>query len=62
MTRAPVVNVFVLPSLVIGAGGIEEGDLPEFEAALRPAEIHRAQMGWFEDMGRVADELYGRAG
>ena len=49
-------------SLVVGAGGITEEDLPEFEAALRPAEIHRAQFGWFEDMGRVADELYGRVG
>ena len=48
--------------LVVGADGISDEDLPEFEAALRPAEIHRAQRGWFEDMGRVADELYGRVG
>jgi alkylation response protein AidB-like acyl-CoA dehydrogenase len=48
--------------LVVGAGGLTEEELPEFEAALLPGQIHRAQFGWFEDMGRVADELYGRAG
>jgi alkylation response protein AidB-like acyl-CoA dehydrogenase len=47
-------------SLVVGAGGVTEDELPEFEAALRPAEVHRAQLGAFEDMGRVADEVYGR--
>jgi len=46
---------------VIGAGGINDGEIPTFEASLGLPAIHRAQAGLISDMDYVADVLYGRA-
>ncbi len=46
---------------VIGAGGVSDGDISAFEAALGLSAIHRAQAGMIADMDYVADVLYGRA-
>jgi alkylation response protein AidB-like acyl-CoA dehydrogenase len=44
-----------------GAGGVNDADMPAFEASLGLPAIHRAQAGLISDMGFVADVLYGRA-
>ena len=46
---------------IIGAGGINDAELPGFETTLGLAAIHRAQSGLISDMDTVADILYGRA-
>jgi alkylation response protein AidB-like acyl-CoA dehydrogenase len=45
----------------IGAGGVADAELAEFQEVLRLAPIHRAQAGLIADMDFVADVLYGRA-
>ncbi len=47
-------------SYVIGAGGLNDAEIPAFEAALGLTAIHRAQAGLVADMDYVADVLYGR--
>ena len=47
-------------SLVIGAGGVTDGELQAFESALRVASIHRAQAGLISDMDEIADVLWER--
>jgi alkylation response protein AidB-like acyl-CoA dehydrogenase len=46
---------------VIGAGGVNNGDLADFETRLGVPAIHRAQAGLIADMDFVADVLYNRA-
>jgi alkylation response protein AidB-like acyl-CoA dehydrogenase len=46
---------------VIGAGGVSEFDIPEFETSLGLPAIHRAQSGLISDLDYIADVLYGRA-
>ena len=46
---------------IIGAGGVSDADLAEFEASLGLPAVHRAQAGLVADMDYVADVLYGRA-
>jgi len=46
---------------VIGAGGVNDVEIPAFEASLGLPAIHRAQAGLISDMDYVADVLYGRA-
>ncbi len=46
---------------VIGAGGVNDAELPTFETALGMPAIHRAQAGLISDMDYVADVLYSRA-
>ncbi len=46
---------------VIGAGGVPDAELPEFEASLSFTAIHKAQANLISDMDFVADVLYGRA-
>jgi len=46
---------------VVGAGGINDGELAGLETSLGLAAIHRAQLGLISDMDYVADVLYGRA-
>jgi len=46
--------------LLIGAGGVSDGELPAIEASLNVSAIHRAQAGLLSDMDYVADVLYGR--
>jgi alkylation response protein AidB-like acyl-CoA dehydrogenase len=48
-------------SIVTGAGGVSDAEMPAFEAALNLSAIHRAQAGLIADMDYVADVLYGRA-
>lgn len=48
--------------LVVGAGGVNDMEMPAFEAGLRLAAIHRAQAGWIADMDYVADVLFDRVG
>jgi alkylation response protein AidB-like acyl-CoA dehydrogenase len=45
---------------VVGAGGVTDAEVPQFEASLRFSAIHRAQAGLVTDMDYVADVLYGR--
>jgi alkylation response protein AidB-like acyl-CoA dehydrogenase len=45
---------------IAGAGGAEA--LAGFETAVNAGAIYRAQAGLIEDMDRIADALYGRAG
>jgi alkylation response protein AidB-like acyl-CoA dehydrogenase len=47
--------------VVAGAGGVTEGEMPAFEAAIGFSAIYRAQSGLITDMDYVADVLYGRA-
>ena len=46
---------------VVGAGGVNEGEIAAFETSLGLPAIHRAQAGLISDMDYVADVLYGRA-
>jgi alkylation response protein AidB-like acyl-CoA dehydrogenase len=46
---------------VIGAGGVDEREMPAFESSLGLPAIHRAQSGLISDMDFVADVLYDRA-
>jgi alkylation response protein AidB-like acyl-CoA dehydrogenase len=46
---------------VIGAGGVDEREMPAFESSLGLPAIHRAQAGLISDMDFVADILYDRA-
>ena len=46
---------------VAGAGGVNNGDLADFEFRLGVPAIHRAQAGLIADMDFVADVLYSRA-
>ncbi|MCC6521118.1 MAG: acyl-CoA dehydrogenase family protein [Polyangiaceae bacterium] len=47
---------------VRGAGGVADGELQAFQAALGLPEIHAAQAGLLADLDAVADALYGRSG
>ncbi len=44
-----------------GAGGVDDADMPAFEASLGLPAIHRAQAGLISDMDFVADVVYDRA-
>ncbi len=46
---------------IVGAGGVSEAEMPDFESRLKLPEIHRAQTGLITDLDYVADVLYGRA-
>jgi alkylation response protein AidB-like acyl-CoA dehydrogenase len=46
---------------VSGAGGVDDADMPAFEASLGLPAIHRAQTGLISDMDFIADVLYDRA-
>jgi alkylation response protein AidB-like acyl-CoA dehydrogenase len=46
--------------LVRGTGGVPDDQLPAFLAAVRTAEIARAQAGLLDDLDLVADALYDR--
>jgi acyl-CoA dehydrogenase len=48
--------------LVHGAGGAEDSQLPELEAALRIHDIATAEAGGIADMDTAADVIYGRSG
>jgi alkylation response protein AidB-like acyl-CoA dehydrogenase len=45
---------------VIGAGGVNDAEMPAFEAAIGLPAIHRAQSGLVADMDSLADVLYHR--
>jgi alkylation response protein AidB-like acyl-CoA dehydrogenase len=44
-----------------GAGGVDDADMPAFEASLGLPAIHRAQAGLISDMDFIADVVYDRA-
>jgi alkylation response protein AidB-like acyl-CoA dehydrogenase len=46
---------------VIGAGGLNDNEIPAFETSLGLPAIHRAQAGLISDMDYITDVLYGRA-
>jgi len=46
---------------IVGAGGVTEPEVHEFEAAVGMPAILRAQAGLIPDMDYIADVLYGRA-
>ncbi len=46
---------------VSGAGGVDDADMPAFEASLGLPAIHRAQAGLISDMDFIADVVYSRA-
>ncbi len=46
---------------VIGAGGLSENEIQDFETSIGMPAIHRAQAGLIPDMDYLADVLYGRA-
>ncbi len=46
---------------VRGADGVEDADMPAFEASLGLPAIHRAQAGLISDMDFMADVIYDRA-
>ena len=46
---------------VVGAGGLNDAEMPAFEASLGLPAIHRAQAGLLADLDYIADVLYGRA-
>jgi alkylation response protein AidB-like acyl-CoA dehydrogenase len=46
---------------VSGAGGVDDADMPAFEASLGLLAIHRAQAGLISDMDFIADVVYSRA-
>jgi acyl-CoA dehydrogenase len=48
--------------LIRGAGGAEDAQLPELEAALRIHDIVTAEAGGIADMDTAADVIYGRSG
>jgi acyl-CoA dehydrogenase len=45
---------------LVGAGGVDGGEIPALEASLGLPAIHRAQAGLISDMDYVADVLYSR--
>jgi hypothetical protein len=45
---------------IAGAAGVNESEMPAFEASLGLPAIHRAQAGLMSDMDFIADVLYGR--
>jgi alkylation response protein AidB-like acyl-CoA dehydrogenase len=45
---------------IAGAAGVNESEMPAFEASLGLPAIHRAQAGLISDMDFIADVLYGR--
>ena len=47
--------------LVVGAGGVSDGEAATIEANMQLPAIHRAQAGLIADMDYVADVLYDRA-
>ena len=47
-------------SWIAGAGGIQAGELADFERRIGVSAINRAQLGLIQDMDLVADVLYGR--
>ncbi len=46
---------------VVGAGGVSDAEISDFEKSLGLPAIHRAQSGLISDLDYVADVLYGRA-
>jgi alkylation response protein AidB-like acyl-CoA dehydrogenase len=46
---------------IVGAGGVPDGEVSAFEAALGLSAIRSAQTNLLSDMDYVADVLYGRA-
>jgi len=46
---------------VVGAGGVTDAEISNFETSLGLPAIHRAQSGLISDLDYVADVLYGRA-
>jgi len=46
---------------VIGAGAVNDSEIPALETSLGLPAIHRAQAGLIADMDYIADVLYGRA-
>jgi hypothetical protein len=48
--------------LVRAAGGADEAQLTDLDAALRVRPIVAAQAGGMEDMDAAADVVYGRSG
>ena len=46
---------------IVGAGGVNDSEIPALESSLRLPAIHRAQAGLIADMDFIADALYGRA-
>jgi alkylation response protein AidB-like acyl-CoA dehydrogenase len=46
---------------VSGADGVDDADMPAFEASLGLLAIHRAQAGLISDMDFIADVVYSRA-
>ncbi|HEY6938697.1 MAG TPA: acyl-CoA dehydrogenase, partial [Terriglobales bacterium] len=47
--------------IVVGAGGVSDGEAATIEANMQLPAIHRAQAGLIADMDYVADVLYDRA-
>jgi hypothetical protein len=45
---------------VRGAPQSSDSDFSGLEAGLRLADVHAAQGGLYDDMDRVADDIYGR--
>jgi alkylation response protein AidB-like acyl-CoA dehydrogenase len=45
---------------IAGAGGVQAGEIPDFEKRLGTTAIYRAQAGLIQDMDHIADVLYGR--
>jgi alkylation response protein AidB-like acyl-CoA dehydrogenase len=48
-------------SWIAGAGGIQVGELADFERRMGISAINRAQLGLIQDMDYIADVLYGRS-
>ena len=46
--------------LVVGAGGVSDGEAASLEASMQVPAIHRAQAGLIADMDFIADVLYDR--
>jgi alkylation response protein AidB-like acyl-CoA dehydrogenase len=46
---------------VVGAGGVSDSEIAEFETSLGLSAIHQAQSGLISDLDSIADVLYGRA-
>jgi len=47
-------------SWIAGAGGIQAGEIADFERRMGISAINRAQLGLIQDMDYIADVLYGR--
>ena len=46
---------------VVGAGGVSDSEIADFETSLGLSAIHQAQSGLISDLDSIADVLYGRA-